>query len=89
MIGQDPAVKVDMPKIHEKTITRLDIDEVVNLLDEVESGESLTEKQQKFHEKTKTRDLAMLIWMMLILKIMESKFTVKEAQKLLFTLVKK
>ena len=105
MIGQDPAVKVDMPKIHEKTITRLDIDEVANLLDEVESGESLTEKQQKFHEKTKTRDLAMmtlllgtgirvsecvvLIWMMLILKIMESKFTVKEAQKLLFTLVKK
>ena len=52
MIGQDPAVKVDMPKIHEKTITRLDIDEVANLLDEVESGESLTEKQQKFHEKT-------------------------------------
>ena len=38
-----------MPKIHEKTITRLDIDEVANLLDEVESGESLTEKQQKFH----------------------------------------
>lgn len=60
MIGQDPAVKVDMPKIHEKTITRLDIDEVANLLDEVESGESLTEKQQKFHEKTKTRDLAMM-----------------------------
>ena len=49
-----------MPKIHEKTITRLDIDEVANLLDEVESGESLTEKQQKFHEKTKTRDLAMM-----------------------------
>ncbi len=89
-----------------KTITRLDIDEVANLLDEVESGESLTEKQQKFHEKTKTRDLAM---MTLLLgtgirvsecvgldmddvdfkKIMESKFTVKEAQKLLFTLVKK
>ena len=60
MIGQDPAVKVDMPKIHEKTITRLDIDEVANLLDEVESGESLTEKQQKFHEKTKKRDLAMM-----------------------------
>ena len=60
MIEQDPAVKVDMPKIHEKTITRLDIDEVANLLDEVESGESLTEKQQKFHEKTKTRDLAMM-----------------------------
>lgn len=105
MIGQDPAVKVDMPKIHEKTITRLDIDEVANLLDEVESGESLTEKQQKFHEKTKTRDLAMMTLLLgtgirvsecvgldmddVDFKIMESKFTVKEAQKLLFTLVKK
>ena len=60
MIGQDPAVKVDMPKIHEKTITRIDIDEVANLLDEEESGVSLTEKHQKIHEKTKTRDLAMM-----------------------------
>lgn len=60
LIQNDPAVKVDMPKIHEKTIVRLDIDEVSRLLDEVESGESLTPKQQKYHEKTKTRDLAIL-----------------------------
>lgn len=60
LIQTDPAVKVDMPKIHEKNITRLDIDEVAKLLDEVESGESLTERQKQYHEKTKTRDLAMM-----------------------------
>lgn len=61
LIQTDPAVKVDMPKIHEKNITRLDIDEVAKLLDEVESGESLTKRQKQYHEKTKTRDLAMMI----------------------------
>ena len=60
LIAQNPAIKVDMPKIHEKNIIRLDVDEVVNLLDEVESGQNLTARQQKFHEKTKTRDLAMM-----------------------------
>lgn len=60
LIQNDPAVKVDMPKIHEKNIVRLDIDEVARLLDEVESGESLTARQQMYHEKTKTRDLAIM-----------------------------
>lgn len=60
MIQNDPSVKVDMPKIHDKTIVRLDVDEVARLLDEVESGDSLTERQKKYHEKTKTRDLAMI-----------------------------
>lgn len=49
-----------MPKIHEKAIVRLDVDEVASLLDEVESGESLTAGQQRFHDKTRTRDLAIL-----------------------------
>ena len=60
LIETNPAVKVDMPKIHEKAIIRLDVDEVVQLLDEVESGESLTARQQMYHERTKTRDLALL-----------------------------
>ena len=46
LIKEDPAVKVDMPKIHEKNIVRLDVDEVARLLDEVESGESLTDRQR-------------------------------------------
>ena len=60
LIQNDPAVKVDMPKIHEKDIIRLDVDEVARLLDEVESGENLTERQRKYHDKTKVRDLALL-----------------------------
>ena len=55
MIGQDPAVKVDMPKIHEKTITRLDIDEVANLLDEVESGGKSHRKTAEIPRKNKDK----------------------------------
>ena len=56
----NPAALVQLPKLHEKDIIRLDIDEVALLLDEVESGESLTEKQKAYHAKTKIRDLALL-----------------------------
>ena len=59
-IKTNPAALVRMPKLHEKDIIRLDIDEVAELLDEVEYGESLTDKQKAFHEKTKVRDLALL-----------------------------
>lgn len=60
MIQTNPAALVTLPKIHEKEIVRLDIDEVALLLDEVESGEKLTKQQKAFHEKTKIRDLAMM-----------------------------
>ena len=49
-----------MPKLHEKEIIRLDIDEVAKLLDNVESGENLTKKQLSYHEKTRVRDLALM-----------------------------
>ena len=60
LIDTNPAVKVDMPKIHDKAIVRLDVDEVAQLLDKVESGENLSSRQQMYHERTKTRDLAIL-----------------------------
>ena len=60
MVESNPAARIPMPKAPEKEIIRLDIDEVADLLDQVESGEKLTEKQKAFHEKTKNRDLAML-----------------------------
>jgi site-specific recombinase XerD len=60
LIDTNPAIKVDMPRVHDKNIVRLDVDEVAILLDEVESGENLTKNQQRFHEKTKTRDIAIL-----------------------------
>lgn len=63
-IQSNPASKVSTPKIHDKNIIRLDADEVANLLDEVESGENLTKKQQMFHDRTKVRDLALLTLML-------------------------
>jgi len=59
-LTKNPAEVVEFPKIHEKNITRLEIDEVARLLDEVEFGEKLTERQQKFHQYTKKRDLAIV-----------------------------
>ena len=38
LIDTNPAIKVEMPKIYDKNIIRLDTDEVVELLDEVASG---------------------------------------------------
>lgn len=64
LIDTNPAIKVNMPKVHEKNIVRLDVDEVAILLDQVESGESLSEKQKKFHDKTKIRDLAIMTLML-------------------------
>lgn len=60
LIETNPASLVDMPKLHEKAIIRLEQDEIVKLLDEVESGDKLTKSQKKYHKKTKVRDLAML-----------------------------
>lgn len=59
-IDTNPAARVDMPVIHDKAIVKLDVDEVAILLDEVESGENLTKNQQRYHDKTKTRDLAII-----------------------------
>lgn len=60
LIDTNPAFKVDMPKLHDKTIVRLDSDEVSQLLDKVESGADLSKKQVVYHEKTKVRDMAIL-----------------------------
>ena len=60
MITTNPAILVDIPKLHEKEIVRLDVNEVAKLLDEVESGENLTKSQKKFHGKTAKRDLAIM-----------------------------
>ena len=59
-IDADPAALVDMPKRHQKEIIRLEIDEAARLLDLVESGEKLTERQRKYNEHVRTRDLAIL-----------------------------
>ena len=59
-LTNNPSALVDLPKLHQKEIVRLDADEVGNLLDEVETGNGLSKSQQNFHKKTKTRDIAIL-----------------------------
>ena len=59
-LSTNPAALVRLPKLHDKEIIRLDVDEVALLLDAVEQGEGLTEKQKAFHNRTRLRDLALL-----------------------------
>lgn len=59
-ISANPGELVNSPKIHEKSIIRLEPDEVARLLDIIESGESLTNAQKKYHKFTKARDLALV-----------------------------
>lgn len=59
-IKTNPATLVQLPKLHDKEIIRLEIDEVARLLDQVEDGGNLTKKQKEFHSKTKNRDLALM-----------------------------
>ena len=61
IISKNPTLLVDMPKLHEKAIIRLDTDEIAMLLDYVEhGGENLTGQRLAYYEKTKNRDLAIL-----------------------------
>lgn len=60
LIEKNPAVLIPMPKLHQKEIVRLDADEVAILLDQAEEGTKLTKSQQRYHEKTKIRDVALL-----------------------------
>lgn len=61
MIKTNPTVLIDMPKIHDKAIIRLDTDEVAMLLDYIEHcGDQLTGQKKVYYEKTKERDLALI-----------------------------
>ena len=61
MIRTNPTLLVDMPKLHEKAIVRLDADEVSLLLDYMEhAGDTLTGQKRAYYEKTKERDLALV-----------------------------
>ncbi|QOV20721.1 tyrosine-type recombinase/integrase [Blautia liquoris] len=65
MIQNNPTLLIDMPKLHEKEIIRLDEDEVARLLDYVEScGDSMTPHQRAYYDKTKSRDLAIITLML-------------------------
>ncbi len=61
MIEHNPTLLVEMPKLHEKAIIRLDPDEIAMLLEYVEhGGDNLTGQRKAYFEKTRNRDLAIL-----------------------------
>lgn len=60
LINENPVLQVNMPKLHDKAIVRLDPNEVSELLDTAESGDYLTKKQLERHDKLKVRDMAIL-----------------------------
>lgn len=63
-IADNPAERVEVPKIHDKAIVRMEPNEVAELLDNVESGSGMTKEQLRFHGKLKGRDLALLTLML-------------------------
>lgn len=61
LIEHNPTLLVDMPKLHDKAIIRLDADETAKLLDFIEhGGDSLTGQKKMYYEKTKERDFALV-----------------------------
>ncbi len=59
LIKTNPTLLVNMPKLREKEIIRLDYDEVAKLLDLVEhGGDNLTGMKKVYYEKNKVRNLA-------------------------------
>ena len=60
LLSRDVSALVPLPKLHEKPIIRLDADEVAGMLDQADSGTELTKNQQRFHGKTRLRDIALL-----------------------------
>lgn len=60
LIQNNPASLVPLPKLHDKEIIRLEPNEVAMLLNQVEDGTKLTQKELEYHKKTKLRDVALL-----------------------------
>lgn len=59
LLKTNPVLMIDMPKLHEKEIIRLDADEVAKLLDLVEhGGDNLSPMKKVYYEKNKYRNLA-------------------------------
>lgn len=60
VIRYNPTASVDTPKLRDKEIIRLDGDEIETMLDVVDTGDGLTERQQRYQENTRIRDLAIV-----------------------------
>ena len=61
-IKNNAPAKVDMPKLHDKPIVRLDKTEMLELIRAVGNGEGLSKGQQRFHDLTTLRDETIIIF---------------------------
>ncbi len=59
-INSNVTAKVDLPKLHQKPIIRLEKNEMKDFLDQVETGYALTPTEQAFHRHTNLRDFAIV-----------------------------
>lgn len=60
-IKTNPAALMDTPALHKKEIIRMDKDEVATLLSYVRNNNATSGRQASYNEKTKYRDIAILI----------------------------
>ena len=61
LITKNPTLLINMPKLHDKAIVRLDADETASLLHYIEHcGTQLTGQQKRYYEKNRLRDLAIV-----------------------------
>lgn len=59
-IKADVSTLIDMPKLHQKPILRLNQTELQAVLEAVKSGGELTERQKAYHAATQKRDTAII-----------------------------
>lgn len=59
-INGNVATLVPLPKLHDKPILRLEMDEIHRMLSIAQTGEALTARQQAYQKLTQLRDYAML-----------------------------
>ena len=60
MLTKNVTSKVDMPKYHDRTIIRLETDEVAKMINTAENGYALLGREQAFHKHTDMRDFALI-----------------------------
>lgn len=61
LISKNPTLLLDMPKIHEKSIIRMEVNEAASFLDAVRTGDGLSDREKKHHERYEKRDMAIAV----------------------------
>ena len=59
-ISSNVATLISLPKVHEKPILRLEMNEVEKMLTVIETGEDLSPRQKAYQIHTRTRDFAII-----------------------------